>query len=72
MASETRSGGTERHPDDTEVRTEDTGDDGPPEHDFLAELEEATGHVLSDDLTLEATRLIDDEDDSWRKGHARS
>lgn len=35
----------------------DAGGDTPPERDTLAELEEATGRVLSDDLTAEATQL---------------
>lgn len=49
---------------------DDAGGDGPPERDILAELEEATGRTLSDDLTAEATRLTgDDEGDDWRKGN---
>ncbi len=40
---------------------DDAGGDTPPERDALAELEEATGHSLSDDLTEEATRLTDRE-----------
>lgn len=36
---------------------DDAGGDAPPERDALAELEAATGHMLSDDLTDEATRL---------------
>jgi hypothetical protein len=41
---------------------DDAGGDPPPERDVLAEVEEATGKVLSDDLTAEATRLAGDDD----------
>jgi hypothetical protein len=40
---------------------DDAGGDTPPETDALAELEEAVGRTLSDDLTAEATQLKDDE-----------
>jgi hypothetical protein len=42
---------------------EDAGGDTPPERDALAELEEAVGRSLSDDLTAEATHLSDDDTD---------
>ena len=35
----------------------DAGGDTPPERDALAEVEAATGRLLSDDLTAEATQL---------------
>lgn len=34
---------------------DDAGGDAPPERDALAEIEAATGRLLSDDLTAEAT-----------------
>jgi hypothetical protein len=40
---------------------DDAGGDTPPETDVLAELEEAVGRTLSDDLTREATQLKGDE-----------
>ena len=42
---------------------EDAGGDTPPERDALAELEEAVGRSLSDDLTAEATHLSGDDTD---------
>ncbi len=39
----------------------DAGGDTPPERDLLAEIEAATGNVLSDDLTAEATQLGGDD-----------
>lgn len=40
---------------------DDAGGDTPPETDALAELEEAVGRTLSDDLTKEATQLANDQ-----------
>jgi hypothetical protein len=40
---------------------EDAGGDAPPERDALADLEEAVGRTLSDDLTTEATHLSGDD-----------
>lgn len=37
------------------------GGDTPPEKDNLTEIEKATGHSLSDDLTAETTRQTDRE-----------
>src|SRR4051812_30955172 len=42
---------------------EDAGGDTPPERDLLADLEEAVGRNLSDDLTAEATHLSSDDDE---------
>lgn len=39
----------------------DAGGDTPPERDVLAEIEAATGQILSDDLTAEATQLGGDD-----------
>lgn len=50
---------------------EDAGGDPPPEHDVLAEIEEATGNVLSDDLTAEATRLTGDDTNAGLGGPRR-
>ena len=40
----------------------DAGGDTPPDRDVLAEIEAATGNILSDDLTAEATHLSGDDD----------
>ena len=42
----------------------DAGGDTPPDRDLLGDLEAATGRVLSDDLTAEATQLKSDNDQS--------
>ena len=47
---------TERDGESIPVPAE-TNIDVPPENDPLADLEEATGRTLSDDLTREATQL---------------
>lgn len=62
-------GETERHEkraaqdDLTTPPPAEAAEDLPPEHDRLAEIEEAAGRTLSDDLTREATRLTPPEDD---------
>lgn len=40
---------------------DDAGGDTPPERDLLAELEQAVGRNLSDDLTAEATHLTSED-----------
>lgn len=40
---------------------DDAGGDTPPDRDTLAELEKATGRLLSDDLTAEATQPAPDQ-----------
>lgn len=41
---------------------DDAGGDAPPERDVLADLEEAVGRNLNEDITAEATHLSSDDD----------
>ena len=49
----------------------DAGGDTPPDRDVLAEVEAATGRLLSEDLTAEATQLKSEEETENPPPHSR-